>query len=291
AHVVRLADRAVLRVTGEDRLTWLNGVVTCDIAKLGEGAAQYGLAVSPKGRVLADFWVVRTKDALLLTLPITEAENVKTALEKYMVMEDCELSIESDLAIYSVVGKGSAPALGFARDVASAHAATVGPFGGVVIVPCADAAALEAAFAKSGAVVGGASTREVLRHEGGVPAFGVDFDGTTYPQEAGLEKRAVAFDKGCYLGQEVICMLEMRGHVKRKLVSLSVEGTDLPIKGAEVTNEAGEKVGEVTSAATSPELGVLALAMVKSAATTPGAVLKIGAANAKVRDLESGALS
>ncbi|MEO8798227.1 MAG: glycine cleavage T C-terminal barrel domain-containing protein, partial [Polyangiaceae bacterium] len=134
-------------------------------------------------------------------------------------------------------------------------------------------------------------TRDVLRHEGGVPAFGVDFGVTTYPQEAGLEKRAVSFDKGCYLGQEVICMLESRGHVKRKLVSLAVEGSEVPAKGAEVTNEAGEKVGEVTSAAVSPELGVLAIAMVKAAVMAPGSALRVGSANAKVRDVESAAVA
>ena len=56
-----------------------------------------------------------------------------------------------------------------------------------------------------------------------MPRFGVDFDDKTYPQEAQLEKVAVSFDKGCYLGQEVVCMLEMRGHVKRKLVPVVLD--------------------------------------------------------------------
>ena len=110
------------------------------------------------------------------------------------------------------------------------------------------------AVAAAGGVVGDAAGWEALRLERGVPRFGVDFDDKMYPQEAALEKAAVSFDKGCYLGQEVVCMLEMRGHVKRKLASVVVDddgptGDGLPARGAPVTDEAGATVGEVTSAA------------------------------------------
>ena len=75
-----------------------------------------------------------------------------------------------------------------------------------------------------GGALGDDAAWEALRIERAIPRFGVEFDATTYPQEAALEKRAVSFAKGCYLGQEVVCMLEMRGHVKRKLVPLSRVG-------------------------------------------------------------------
>ena len=72
---------------------------------------------------------------------------------------------------------------------------------------------------------------------------------SNYPQEAGLERRAVSFDKGCYLGQEVVCMLEMRGRVKRKLVSLEIASGDAPPKGASVSDASGNVVGEISSSA------------------------------------------
>ena len=118
-----------------------------------------------------------------------------------------------------------------------------------------------------------------------MPRFGVDFDDKTYPQEASLEKAAVSFDKGCYLGQEVVCMLEMRGHVKRKLVSIVLDGAAPPPSGAAVADEAGAAVGEVTSAALSPTLGVpVGLAMVKRAQAVAGARVVVGGAHAKVVD-------
>jgi glycine cleavage system aminomethyltransferase T len=104
-----------------------------------------------------------------------------------------------------------------------------------------------------------------------------------YPQEASLEKRAVSFEKGCYLGQEVVCMLEMRGHVKRKLVSLVIDQGEAPAKGAPVANAAGEAIGEVTSAAASPTLGApVALAMIKYAAAKAGGDVKVSDRPARI---------
>ena len=136
----------------------------------------------------------------------------------------------------------------------------------------------------SGAI-GDAAGWEALRLERGVPAFGIDFDEKTYPQEASIEKAAVSFDKGCYLGQEVVCMLELRGHVKRKLVSVVLDGAATPASGAAVADESGAAVGEITSAAHSPTLGVpVALAMIKRAQAVAGTLVMVDGARAKVVD-------
>jgi hypothetical protein len=136
-----------------------------------------------------------------------------------------------------------------------------------------------------GGAVGDATGWRALRLERGVAEFGEDFDDTTYPQEAGLEKVAVSFDKGCYLGQEVVCMLELRGHVNRKLMPLVLEASGLPLPGAGVTDLAGVSVGKVTSAALSPTLGKpVALAMVKRAHANASNVVLIGGARAEVVD-------
>ena len=106
-----------------------------------------------------------------------------------------------------------------------------------------------------------------------------------YPQEASLENVAVSFDKGCYLGQEVVCMLQMRGHVKRKLAAIVIESDAPPDRGTAVTDEAGASVGEITSAAASPTLGkAVALAMIKRALAKPGQHVVVGGARAEVVD-------
>ena len=110
----------------------------------------------------------------------------------------------------------------------------------IVVTPGSDAVgAIERAARAAGGGVGDAEGWDVVRVRAAVPRFGVDFDETTYPQEAALETRAVSFQKGCYLGQEIVCMLEMRGHVKRKLVSLAVAVSEPPLPHAPVDDAKG----------------------------------------------------
>jgi folate-binding protein YgfZ len=103
----------------------------------------------------------------------------------------------------------------------------------------------------------------------GVPRFGIDFDATNLPHEASLEHVAVAFDKGCYLGQEVVCMVEMRGQVQKRLVRL--HGAS-PLAG-EVTAD-GEVVGTVRSSAKT-NAGFAALALVRRKALEQGKLLAV----------------
>jgi folate-binding protein YgfZ len=120
--------------------------------------------------------------------------------------------------------------------------------------------------------------------ERGLPRFGVEFDATFYPQEANLEKVAVSFDKGCYLGQEVVYMLENRGHVKKKLVPLDIEGEGAVGTGAPVTTPEGDAVGDVKSSVVGPTKNApVAIAMVKWAQAKPGTTLKVDGRNAVVR--------
>jgi len=280
-------DLATLVVTGADRITWLNGLLTCDLVKRAPGTAVYGLAVGRNGRVLADATVVFDDEGerALLVVPAAVADALRAHMEHYLVMEDAEMVPGTDaFTAWALHGPRSSEALEAARRV-GAYGGTVdrtGLGGALVLAPMERAAEVAAALTGV-ATVGDAAGWDALRLERAVPRFGVDFDGQTYPQEAGLEKTAVSFDKGCYLGQEVVCMLQMRGHVKRKLAAVVLEATDAPLAGAAVTDEAGAAVGEVTSAAPSPTLGkTVALAMIKRAQAEPGKGVLVGGARGEV---------
>jgi folate-binding protein YgfZ len=168
-----------------------------------------------------------------------------------------------------------------ARTVASAHGGhggavdTTGLGGGVLAVPVASVDALVRDLVERGAVEGSKDDWEALRVERYLPRFGVDFGEKNYPQEASVEKIAVSFNKGCYLGQEVVCRLEMRGHVIKKIVPVRLEGGELPGAGAEVRSAEGKAVGTVSSA-TAGEGGPLALAMVRIDFADPGTKLDVG---------------
>ncbi len=291
-------DLTALSVTGKDRVTWLNGLVTCDLAKCPEGEARYGLVVVRSGRMLADVTILVLPDAALVVVPLARRAALREHLDHYLVMEDAEIAPDATLEVWSLHGPRAGEVLRAAVEAGAAGApidrTELG--GAVLVVPPGRAeavrAALERSVASADGVVGDAEGWEALRLERGLPRFGVDFDEKMYPQEAALEKAAVSFNKGCYLGQEVVCMLEMRGHVKRKLVSIVLDddgqaghegGGEPPARGAPVTDEGGTAVGEVTSLAASPTLGKpVGLAMVKRALAEPGSRLVVAGKRAKV---------
>ena len=284
-------DLGVLTVTGKDRESWLNGLVTCNLAKGTRGEARYGLVVVRTGRVMVDLVVLLEPERAWIVAPSAQRAVRARRAPRPPSGDDGRRRDRPDAAfeVWSLHGPRSGEVVDAAR-AAGAVGAKIDrtELGGGILVLAAEAdgparAAMAAALRASGGVSGDADGWEALRLERSVPRFGVDFDDKTYPQEAGLEKTAVSFDKGCYLGQEVVCMLELRGHVKRKLVPLVLDGDVVPERGALVTDGAGAAVGEVTSAASSPTLGrAVALAMLKRAQTEPGTRVVVGGRSAEV---------
>jgi folate-binding protein YgfZ len=239
--------------------------------------------------VIADLVVLVDEAQLVVALPRSVAGELRVTFERHLIMEDAEIAPAAFDVLWAHGPKADA-VLRAARN-AGARGAVLDRtgLGGAVMFLAPDAApqareAIEAAVRDADGVVGDEAGWEALRLSHGVPRFGLDFDASTYPQEAGLEKSAVSFSKGCYLGQEVVCMLELRGHVKRKLVQLAIEG-DAPVRGAEVTDAEGagaNRVGEVTSAGLVPGRGAIALAMVKRQLAQPGTELRVAGSPARV---------
>jgi tRNA-modifying protein YgfZ len=286
-------DLVALQVTGKDRLSWLNGMLTCDLVPAKPGDAVYGLSVAQKGRILSDLFVVVESERVLMLVRRAAAATLAAEFERHLMMEDAELVPAFDaFSVLSLHGPRSAAVLEVARSAGASGGLvdSTGLGGAVVVWPRekdeAVRLALREALAREGGALGDDAGWEALRLERAVPRFGVDFDGTTYPQEAGLETSAVSFSKGCYLGQEVVCMLQMRGHVKRKLAQLVFEGDAAPPVGAHVLDgEGGADVGLVTSATSSPTLGKpVALAMLKYGMVETGRVLVVDGHRARVAE-------
>jgi folate-binding protein YgfZ len=287
-------DLLGMEVTGKDRLSWLNGLLTCELASAQPQDAVYGLAVAQKGRILSDLFVLVAEDRAIVLVRRAAAASLAETFESHLMMEEAELTRAfEDFSVLMLHGPSSRAILDSAR--------RTGSFGGLVDMTGLGGAvlafrksaergvrdAVTETLARDAGVMGDLAGWEALRLERGVPRFGVDFDGTTYPQEAGLEQNAVSFSKGCYLGQEVVCMLQMRGHVKRRLAALVLDGPAVPAKGAHVLDGAaggeGMEVGQITSAALSPTLDTpVALAMVKHAFAHSGRVFTVDGQVARV---------
>lgn len=284
AGVRRLDDVAAIRVWGPDARTWLNGQITNQVALIEPSEAVYTLVVNVKGRILADAWVLaRSAEELLLLVPAARREALMAHFDKYVVMEDVDVETD-DVAVITVQGPLSGDVVG---DRESFPCGRIGAVGRDVLVPPAEAEPTLRALVERAEALGGAEVSaegwELARLRAGRPAYALDFDESVYPQEAGLKELAVSFDKGCYLGQEVVCMLENRGQLRRHLVRLRSEAEPSP--GAPV--RAGERdVGEVRSTAFDPAAERwLSLAYVKRAHAEPGAPVEVGGTAAEIESL------
>ena len=280
-------ERSVLRMTGPDRLRWLNGLVTCNVEM--PSREQYGLLLEKKGKIETDFHHVATEGSLYLVLPNDRIDAIYTILDHHLIMEDVELSKVALIPTWHFRPLPSA-ADANAPPPASSNGEHDEPSANVVLRGIGGDARIEATLVLSPEPRPGEGASlsddewNALRLHAGVPAYGVDFDGTMYPQEASLEEWAVAFDKGCYMGQEVVYMMQNRGHARRRLTHLTMSSdveSEAVAPNAEVKDEGGMLIGSVKSAiAVAGKTYVIAL--LKSSSAAQGATVRLGDAHAVV---------
>lgn len=295
-----------LLVTGPDRRTWLQGLLSNDVMALVAGHGCYACYLTPQGRMISDMRLLELGDRLLVDLPSGSARSLIERLDPFIIAEDVALTdITATVSRVSVHGPFAGEGLGAicategrlaalrsnecltadlsGRDVTIARARDLRLSGFDVYLDPDLVPTLVAALADRGVPLGDAATFELLRVEAGIPQFGVDMDHTTIPLEAGLEHEGISFSKGCYVGQEVIVRVMHRGQgrVARRLVglrfapgwTLTDPSADLP--GAIVWHEAKE-TGRVTSAVWSDALeSVLALGYVARDVAEPGTVVAV----------------
>lgn len=281
--------RALIAATGEDRVAFLQGMLTNDVKALASGQGLYAAFLTQQGKVVSDVRVYAQADRLLLDVLAWRRASLQEALERFIVADDVELAAAEEEPLVGLEGPlaravaGEAlggpdlpPALyGHARaafqgvPVLVIAASEVDRDGILLCGPTHCAAALFDACVEAGARPLGMQVLNVLRVEAGVPWAGVDMDDTTLIMETG-RTAALSFTKGCYLGQEVVERIAARGHVNRQLAGVVLDGTALPSAGAALL-AAGHEVGYVTSAVRSEALGrPIALAMIQRKYSAPG---------------------
>ena len=313
AGLIDRRNRGRLVASGRDRASYLHGMLTNDILALKSGQGCYACYLTAQGRMISDMWVFELGDVMLLTLPAATRATVLAKLDQFVFSEDVQLGdLTETLTSIAVAGPSAAVLLSEVLDGATPSALDL-PEGGncrasfkgevaivlrpgdlgvpayEVLVDTSMDAALRERLHDAGAVDVLSEAADVLRVEGGIPLFGVDMDEDTIPLEAGIESRAISLTKGCYVGQEVIIRVLHRGHgrVARKLVGLSIEGSQMPVVGASIYSGAEmHDIGRVTSAVWSPALRrVIALGYVHRDAATAGTQLLLAGAPAVVTAL------
>jgi folate-binding protein YgfZ len=293
AAVGAIAPRLQLAVAGQDRATYLQGLLTNDIEALTPGTGCYALWLSPQGRTLTDMHVLASDGMILLDLPAETARPTLERLEQFIFSEDARVaSLADSLSAAWLHGPRAAAVLGHVLGedhafatwpdyhhmplVSGGHPVSVaridqlGVPGYCAFLEPARETAFLAALQGAGAEIAPPGAIHAARIEAGYPVFGLDITDDTIPLEAGVEGRAISFSKGCYVGQEVIIRVLHRGQgrVARKLVGLRVEG---PAPGHGAKLYAGEReIGFVTSSAESPSSGSVALGYVHRDFVEPG---------------------
>jgi folate-binding protein YgfZ len=286
AVALRVTSDRVVRVRGDDARTWLNGQLSNDLRELTGDRALYATTLTVKGRVVSDLWALEDPPGMALVLPAARAEQALARFEQHIIMEDVELVPEPELLVVTAQGPKARELLegsSFERRYACPRLDEAG-----VDVWLPDASEELARLSTRAAELGGGSLDDdawaALHLALGVPRIGVDFGDDTYPQEAGIGKRALSFGKGCYLGQEVVYMLENRGQVARRLVQLELpDGVPGVSAGAELSDADGKRVGSITSFGAGPSASQLALAFVKRSYAEPEQKLWLAGSPVRVR--------
>jgi folate-binding protein YgfZ len=287
--------RSLLRLTGTDRVTFLQGMVSNDVARLRDGEGTYAALLTQQGKVVSDLRVYVLADEVWLDVPSARTATVRESLERFIIADDVEFASDTGWAplvaiegpqaervLVGVTGESIAGvqpythrALTFDGTVVRVVAAThSGERGYLLLGDLAAGARLWKHCRAAGAEPVGMEALDVLRVEAGVPWYGRDFDDTTLIGEVGLET-AISYKKGCYLGQEVVERVAARGQVHRKLVGLVCEGPSVPPHDAKLMYD-GKEVGWITSAVRSPARdAVIALGYARRQCWEIGAVMHV----------------
>jgi tRNA-modifying protein YgfZ len=289
-------ERGMLLVSGADAAEYLQGQLTNDVEALKAGEGCYSALLDRKGHMQADMRVLHLENrGLWLDLEPQARPAVIRHLQMYSVGREVEIDdVAEDWAILSLIGPGSAAISGF-EGLGSEYAQRYRSWEGVevlavatdlgidLVVRAEQASALGELLRGAGAVEVSEAAAEIVRVESGRPRFGKEMTAETIPQEAGINERAVDFEKGCYIGQETVARLHYKGKPNRHLRGLRL---DAPVGDGEPVTLGDREVGRVGTAVISPARGPIGLAILRREAE-PGAQVAVddGAVAAEVVEL------
>jgi folate-binding protein YgfZ len=293
AALVDRSARGAVLVEGPDALSFLQSLLSQDISGLADGQGAHALLLQPQGKLDCDLRALRVGDAVWLDCEFGRGDALATSLRRFKIRIKAEVEDRTGAwgclalrgpEVAARLAAAGGPALpgephahvAWAPATATRQVRTDwpgGPPGADLVGPVEELAGLWTALVAAGFQPAGLSAYEAARVRAGVPRQGLDMDEKTIPQEAFLELDAVSFTKGCFLGQELVCRIDSRGHVNRLLRAVRIEkaGIDTtPPAGAGIVVE-DKEVGALTTVARSGD-GVVALGYVRREVEMPADV-------------------
>ncbi|MFN3326056.1 MAG: YgfZ/GcvT domain-containing protein [Bryobacteraceae bacterium] len=276
---IDLSSRGKIRAAGEDRKRLLHAMTTNQVEPLEPGQGSYAFFLTAQGRILGDVNILCLEDALLLDTEPETCERLHQHLDKFIIADDVTLeNSTARIVTIGVEGPGAEALLaGLGAPIPAADRSfthwgdrivarinvTGGP-GFFLLVPAETRDEVVKELEGAGAVEATAEDVRTVRLENGKPRYGEDITQSNLPQET-QQMQALNFQKGCYLGQEIVERVRSRGHVNRKLVQVLLDATEVPPPGTKVLTGEGKEAGELTSAAWSPAVSkVVALGYLRA---------------------------
>jgi folate-binding protein YgfZ len=279
------SERGKLALTGPEAKSFLQGQVTNDVEGLAPGEGCYAAFLTPKGKMLGDIRILAAGDEILLDTERPSLQQLFNMIRRFCIGFQVELHKRTlERGLLSLIGPESDAVAGITHlppteyshvpvEIAGIAARAIRTDVGIDLLCDAEHTdSLRTAVEDAGAVPVSEAAVESLRIERGRPRYGAELDDTVIPQEAGLNERAISFTKGCYVGQETVARLYYRGKPNRHLRGLRLAGP--ATTGDEVRFE-DRVVGHLASTAESPDLGWIALALIRREAD-PGAEVVVG---------------
>lgn len=292
--------RAKIVVTGEDRVRWLNGMITNNVRDLAPGHGAYSFVLNAQGRIQGDLTAFQRGDYFLLETDESQAASLTALFDRFIIMDDVELAnVSEKLASIALQGPKSPEILrriGLPSDLAplTVMDATWNNIGLSIARGVSESipefeiwfapentSSLWDALLSAGATPVGYEALELFRVARGVPAYGQDIRDRDLPQETS-QMHALHFAKGCYVGQEIVERIHSRGNVHRNFTGFTL--SKVVNLGAKLQKD-GKDVGEITSVAELPSGSIIALGYIRREASAPGTELAAADATATVHPI------
>jgi len=308
--VYDLGYRAKLSLAGGDRVRWLNGIVTNNIRDLAPDHGVYAFLLNPQGHILADLYAYNRGQSLLIDTDCSQLEKILATFDHYIIMDDVEVANRGEeMTAVGIAGPNARTILKAADiqvpELQPLQLHTVQCDCDCGCLQCTivrtDDPLLEAyeiwlspehvkplwdALVKAGGTPVGSEALELHRIVAGIPLYGVDIRERDLPQET-EQARALNFNKGCYIGQEIVERIRSRGAVHRKFSGFVADSAESMAPGSKISS-GNKEVGEITSAERihiAGESKTLALGYIRREAGTPGREVMIGTVKAVVASL------
>lgn len=314
--IVDVSYRSRHRLTGEDRAKFLHRIISNDVENLTTGQGTYAMLLTHRGKIIADLNIAVLEDAISIDTAPETTENLFNELDKYIIADDVELSdVTAETGAIAVHGPKSADLVqsvldlnglaavperhncvrkadrDFKHAIVCVRTDGTGETGYTLYTAAEALESLWETLMTEGERFKvqpiGWDALESLRIEAGVPRYGTELTDAVIPLEAELE-HAIDFEKGCYIGQEIVARMKYRGHPNRLLRGLEVDGKPIPQGDCKLRPNAtvfnGDKeVGWVTSSTFAPTLAKeIALGYVRIAVTEAGSRVQVETSDERV---------